>query len=45
MLVRTAPQEDPTGGHLFAFIDRKRTQMKVLNFDRSGYCEWSKPWN
>ena len=34
--------EDPTSGHLFAFINRKRTQMKVLYFDRSGYCLWSK---
>jgi len=24
------------------FINRKRTQMKVLYFDRSGYCVWSK---
>jgi transposase len=41
-LVRTALQEDPTSGHLFVFINRKRTQMKVLYFDRSGYCLWSK---
>ena len=41
-LVRHALQEDPTSGHLFVFINRKRTQMKVLYFDRSGYCVWSK---
>ena len=41
-LVRNALQEDPTSGHLFVFINRKRTQMKVLYFDRSGYCLWSK---
>ena len=41
-LVRNALQEDPTSGHLFVFINRKRTQMKVLYFDRSGYCVWSK---
>ena len=41
-LVRHALQEDPTSGHLFVFINRKRTQMKVLYFDRSGYCLWSK---
>ena len=41
-LVRNALQEDPTSGHLFVFLNRKRTQMKVLYFDRSGYCLWSK---
>jgi transposase len=41
-LVKNVLHEDPTGGHLFVFINRKRTQMKVLYFDRSGYCVWSK---
>jgi len=41
-LVKTALGEDPTSGHLFVFINRKRSQMKVLYFDRSGYCVWSK---
>lgn len=41
-LVKHALHEDPTSGHLFVFINRKRTQMKVLYFDRSGYCVWSK---
>jgi transposase len=41
-LVRNVLQEDPTSGHLFVFLNRKRTQMKVLYFDRSGYCLWSK---
>ena len=41
-LVRMVLHEDPTSGHLFVFINRKRTQMKVLYFDRSGYCVWSK---
>lgn len=41
-LVKTVLQEDPASGHLFAFVNRKRTQMKVLYFDRSGYCVWSK---
>ncbi|WP_157683055.1 IS66 family insertion sequence element accessory protein TnpB, partial [Burkholderia ubonensis] len=29
-------------GHLFAFINRRATQMKVLYFDRSGWCVWAK---
>lgn len=41
-LVKHTLFEDPTSGHLFVFINRKRTQMKVLYFDRSGYCVWSK---
>ena len=41
-LVRNALHKDPTSGHVFVFINRKRTQMKVLYFDRSGYCIWSK---
>jgi len=41
-LVKHTLHEDPTSGHLFVFINRKRTQMKVLYFDRSGYCIWSK---
>jgi transposase len=34
--------EDPTGGHWFAFINRRRTQIKVLAFEAGGYCVWSK---
>jgi transposase len=41
-LVKTKLEEDPLSGHLFVFLNRRRTQMKVLYFDRSGYCIWSK---
>ena len=41
-LVRSKLTENPTGGQLFVFINRRRTQMKVLYFDGSGYCIWSK---
>lgn len=33
---------DPLDGTLFVFINRRATQVKVLYFDRSGYCVWSK---
>jgi transposase len=33
---------DPLSGQLFVFINRRATQIKVLYFDRSGYCVWAK---
>ena len=41
-LVKQRLGEDPLSGQLFVFINRKHTQMKILYFDRSGYCVWSK---
>ena len=41
-LVKSKLEEDPLSGQLFVFINRKRTQCKVLYFDRTGYCIWSK---
>ncbi|RJF99149.1 IS66 family insertion sequence element accessory protein TnpB [Noviherbaspirillum saxi] len=35
-------QQDPTTGNLFAFINRRATQIKVLYFDRTGWCVWAK---
>ena len=33
---------DPQGGDYFIFINRRQTQMKILYFEASGYCLWSK---
>ncbi len=41
-LVRQKLAEDPTSGQLFVFINRRRTQIKVLYFEPGGYCLWSK---
>lgn len=30
---------DPTTGHLFVFVNRPKTHMKILFFDRSGFCQ------
>jgi transposase len=33
---------DPLDGNLYAYINRRATQMKVLYFDRTGLCVWAK---
>ena len=33
---------DPLAGHLFVFFGRQADQVKVLYWDRTGYCVWSK---
>ena len=37
-MVRHELQADPTDGSLYCFINRRATQMRVLYFDRSGFC-------
>jgi transposase len=41
-LARAGFAGDPTGGDLYVFVNRRGTQMKVLYFDRSGWCVWAK---
>ena len=41
-LARQGWQQDPLSGHLFAFVNRRASQIKVLYFDRSGWCLWAK---
>jgi transposase len=41
-LARHSMGLDPLSGHLFAFINRRATQIKVLYFDRTGLCVWAK---
>jgi transposase len=36
-LVRQRLQDDPLSGHLFCFVNVRRTMMKLLLFDRTGY--------
>jgi len=33
---------DPLSGHLFAFSNRNRSLVKVLYWDRNGFCLWQK---
>jgi transposase len=37
-LVIDVVEEDPQSGHLFLFVNRRRDRLKVLWWDRSGYC-------
>lgn len=41
-LTRQRLGADPLSGDLYVFINRRATQMKVLYWDRTGFCVWAK---
>ena len=41
-LVRHELRADALSGRLFVFVNRRGTQVKVLYFDRSGFCIWAR---
>ncbi len=41
-LVRNQLKLDPLNGQYFVFVNRRKTQMKVLYFTPTGYCLWAK---
>ncbi len=41
-LVRNQLEEDPLSGQLFAFINRRKTHIKVLYYAQGGFCIWMK---
>jgi len=42
ILVEDQLDLDPFSGHLFAFCNRKRSMVKILYWDRNGFCLWHK---
>lgn len=41
-LAKNQLKESPLSGALFVFINKRQTHIKILYFDRSGYCLWAK---
>ncbi|CCK75726.1 transposase, IS66 Orf2 like [Oleispira antarctica RB-8] len=41
-LVASKLKDSPTSGAMFVFINRRKTHIKILYFDGSGFCIWFK---
>jgi transposase len=39
-LVQQVICQNPLSGHLFVFVSKRRTMLKILFWDRTGYCQY-----
>ena len=42
VVVEEELEKDPFSGHLFCFCNRRRDLVKILYWDRNGFCLWQK---
>jgi len=42
IIVETVLRRDPLAGHLFCFFNRRGNQIRILFWDRSGWCIFAK---
>jgi transposase len=42
ILVEDQLHQDPFSGHLFVFCNRRRNIVKILYWERNGFCLWQK---
>ncbi|MBX2859418.1 MAG: IS66 family insertion sequence element accessory protein TnpB [Cellvibrionaceae bacterium] len=41
-LVKNRLKQNPWSGELFVFVNKRKTLMKILYFEQTGYCLWFK---
>jgi len=42
LLVRSLMHQDPLDGHIYIFFNKAADQVRLLYFERGGYCIWAK---
>ena len=42
LLVHEVLDKDPLSGHLFVFTNKRANKIKILYWDRNGFCLWYK---
>jgi transposase len=42
ILVAQGLERDPLSGHLFVFCNKRQNMVKILYWDRNGFCLWHK---